>query len=91
MCRCCEGVPDQVYPFSSLSDRRRRSASAPGVLRTGTRRLCHGVSLTLLLEKIVHRHPPPRHSWLCIGNVPSAEEYRMLGISGLVGSNHVLA
>ena len=30
---------DQAYPFSPLSDRRQHGA--------GTRRLCHGVSLTL--------------------------------------------
>jgi hypothetical protein len=47
MCRCREGIPEQTYSFFPLSNRRRRGAGAPGVLRAGARRLRHGVSLTL--------------------------------------------
>src|SRR5439155_17767905 len=47
------------------------------------RSLCHCVSLTLFLEKMVHGHVPPRHCWLCVGHVPAAEDRRMLEIIGL--------
>ncbi len=46
--------------------------------------------LALLLEKIIDGHAPSGHGWLGIGDLPSAENDRMVGVAGLVGLDHIL-
>src|SRR5207248_1047125 len=75
------------------------SRGVDGPLRRQVRVIYGGSAITThpayrlprLLEQSINCHPPSRHGWLGIGYIPSAEEHRMLGIAGLVGSDDVLA
>ena len=47
--------------------------------------------LSLLLKKVIDGHLPSGHGRLGVGHLPSAEDHRVFGITGLVGLDDILA
>src|SRR5712691_12655084 len=42
-----------------------------------------------LLKKIIHWHPPPWHRWLCLRNLPTPVDRRLLWIACAVHLEHI--